>query len=77
MNIGGYEYWRSNNLPVDRVSYIVGRTDQKYDKRDTKNCVSGLALSQNRDIVALVHKNLSYVECARYSCNILLIYLKV
>ncbi len=44
MNIRGYEYWCSKNLPVDRVSYIVGRTDQKYDKRGTKNSACGLAL---------------------------------
>ncbi len=37
MNIGGYEYWRSKILPLDRVSYIVGRTDQKYVERGTKN----------------------------------------
>ncbi len=35
-----------------------------------------VGFSQNGDIVALVHKNPLYVECTRYSCNILLIYLK-
>jgi hypothetical protein len=44
MNIGGYEYWHSKNLPVDRVSYIVGRTDQRYDKRGTKNHACGLCV---------------------------------
>ncbi len=33
--------------------------------------------SQNRDILVLVHKNPSYVECTRYSRNISLIFLKV
>ncbi len=36
-----------------------------------------VGFSQNRDIIALEHKNPSYVECTRYSCNILLNYLKV
>jgi hypothetical protein len=27
--------------------------------------------------IALVHKNLLYVECTRYNCNILLIYVQV
>jgi hypothetical protein len=35
-----------------------------------------VGFSQNRDIVDLVHKHPPYVECTRYSCNILLIYLK-
>jgi hypothetical protein len=33
-----------------------------------------VGFSQNRDIVALVHKNPLYIECTRYSHNILLIY---
>ncbi len=36
-----------------------------------------VGFNQNRDIAALEHKNLSFVECTRYSCNISLIYLKV
>ncbi len=36
-----------------------------------------VVFSQNRDIVALVHKNLLYVESTRYGRNILLIYVKV
>jgi hypothetical protein len=36
--------------------------------RDTRQFTVGF--SKNRDIVALIHKNPSYVDCTRYSCNI-------
>ena len=38
-------------------------------------CTAGFTFFPS--FVALVHKNPSYIECTRFSCNILLIYLEV
>jgi hypothetical protein len=54
--------------PVAYFSCKLTKSQQNY---------TTVGFSQNRAIIALVHKSPSYVECTRYSCNILLIYLKV
>ncbi len=57
-----------DNLAQDQGSKGCSATSDVCTSHDT------VGFSQNRDIIALVHKNPLYVEYTRYSGNILLIY---
>jgi hypothetical protein len=79
---GYKENRRPKTLPVDSASYIGGGQTNGTTKciigvQKIDACGQALTpffgtsyrtmgFSQNRDIVALVHKNSSYIECNRY-----------